>query len=195
MKIALLGGTFNPIHNGHMSLASEVKNKFHYDLILFIPSYIPAHKNVSAVISAEERLHMLKLAIDNIEWADYSDCEIQRKGISYTIETLKYIEERFSLSELPGLIIGDDLARGFNSWRNPEKIISMTNIIIAHRLYTEELDLPFAHKYIDNDIFSLSSSEIREMIHSGKDISEVVPAQVADYIREREFYKNETGCN
>jgi nicotinate-nucleotide adenylyltransferase len=195
MKMALLGGTFNPIHNGHIQLAEQVKLKFHYDKIVFVPSFIPAHKTLSQIISHEHRLEMLKLALENLEWAIYSDCEIIRKGISYTADTLAYIQQNYDLSEKPGLIIGDDLAAGFNSWKNPDKIIEMSNLIIAHRLYREEIPLSFSHRYINNSIFSLSSSEIREKRKRGDDLSGYIPEKVLTYICNKGLYLGEDTGN
>jgi len=195
MKIALLGGTFNPVHNGHLLLGKIVKDKFNYDKIVFVPSYIPAHKEVSGAIKAEERLHMLKLAIEDLEWADYSDCEILRKGISYTFDTLRYMKEYYDLSEKPGLIIGDDLAESFHSWRNPQIILELADLIVAHRLYEHKVILDFPHKYIDNAIYTLSSSEIRNLLHSGTDVTGIIPEAVAEYISDRELYSEQIRKN
>ncbi len=195
MKIALLGGTFNPVHNGHILLADKVRTMLGYDKILFVPSFIPAHKEISGSIPAEERLYMLTLAISKIPWADFSDCEIVRKGISYTYETLQYIKDFYSLTEKPGLIIGDDLVEGFSSWRNPQCILELADLIVAHRLYENEMDLDFPHQYINNDIYELSSSQIRRLIESGTDTEGFLPKDVFDYLTERDFYHDHTGRN
>lgn len=193
MRIALLGGTFNPVHNGHILLGEIVKKTLDYDRILFVPSFLPAHKEVSGSIDAIERLHMLKLAIEDLDWADYSDCEIKREGISYTYDTLRYINKYYSLTKKPGLIIGDDLAGNFYSWRNPQLILEQADLIIAHRLYENKLNLEFPHTYINNDLYALSSSEIRVLVQSGKEIQGILPEAVADYILERDFYHEQTG--
>lgn len=191
MKIALLGGTFNPIHLGHIHLADKVRTQFKYDKIIFIPSYIPAHKSINIDIKPEERLEMLRLAIGKISWASYSDCEISRQGISYTVDTLKYITEQYKITGKPGLIIGDDLASSFNSWRNPDSILNMANLIVAHRLYADEILLLFQHTYINNDIYSLSSSDIRFKSENGEDISSYIPEEVLAYIRNKGLYLGE----
>jgi nicotinate-nucleotide adenylyltransferase len=138
---------------------------------------------------------MLIEALSDLEWTDFSDCEIKRKGISYTADTLEYIEENYSITGKPGLIIGDDLAVGFSSWRNPDKIVHMSDLIIAHRLSKDRIPLKFPHRYIDNDIFSLSSSEIREMVRDGLDISDYVPEKVFHYIKEKGLYIGEVKGN
>lgn len=184
-----MGGTFNPLHNGHLLLADLVKKTLNYDKIIFIPSYIPAHKKVADSVSPEERLYMLIHTLEDYEWADFSDCEIKRKGISYTVDTIEYIRDHYLLSGKPGLIIGDDLALGFQSWRNPEKIVEMTDLIVAHRLYEQKISLDLPHKYIDNDIFTLSSSKLRDMVKNGYDISEYVPDKVYSIIMEKGLYR------
>lgn len=188
MKIALLGGTFNPLHKGHINLADLVRKEFSYDKILFVPSFTPAHKEVAGNVSAEERLHMLKISLESLDWALYSDCEIRRKGVSYTVDTLKYVKSHYSLEGKPGLIIGDDLAVGFHSWRNTGRILDMADLIIAHRLYDEEVSLSFPHKYAHNRIYSMSSTEVRDMLSKGEDIRTVIPGPAAEYIIEKGIY-------
>lgn len=189
MKLALLGGTFNPLHNGHLNLAEEVLKEFSYDRILFVPSYIPAHKEVSGNISAEERLHILKISLENIGWALWSDCEISRKGVSYTVDTLMYVHENYDLKGKPGLIIGDDLAEGFHNWRNTDRILEMADLIVAHRLYENEVPLDFPHRYAHNVIFPMSSSFIRNESMTGGDISSWLPFPALKYILENRPYE------
>ncbi|MCP4178701.1 MAG: nicotinate (nicotinamide) nucleotide adenylyltransferase [bacterium] len=191
MKIALLGGTFNPVHNGHLRLAEEVKNKFQYDKIYFVPSCIPAHKSINDAISPVQRFEMLQIALDNLDWADISNCEIERKGYSFTIDTLEYFYKNYLFTGKPGLVIGDDLAEGFYSWKDPEKIIQIANLIVAHRLFKEDISLTFSHQYIDNSIFNLSSSEIRDKYKMGEDIVSFIPAGVLSYIKNKGLYLGE----
>ena len=188
MKIALLGGTFNPIHNGHINLAEKIKSKFKYDKIFFIPSFIPVHKTNPINVLPIERLEMLEIALNDLDWASVSDCEIKRQGFSYSVETLRFFYKNYSFTGKPGLIIGDDLAAGFNSWRDPGKIIRLSDLIIAHRLYREEIPLSYKHKYIDNEIFSLSSSEIRDLHKRGESIESFLPERVHSYIIKKGLY-------
>ncbi len=191
MKIALLGGTFNPVHNGHLRLAEEVKNKFQYDKIFFVPSCIPAHKNINDTISPAQRFEMLQIALDGLEWADISNCEIERKGYSFTIDTLEYFYNNYLFTGKPGFVIGDDLAEGFCSWKDPDKIIQIANLIVAHRLFKEEVSLTFKHQYIDNSIFNLSSSEIRGRYKRDEDIGSFIPDRVFSYIKNKGLYLGE----
>jgi len=188
MKLAMLGGTFNPLHNGHINLARVVREEFRYDKILFVPSFIPAHKEISGKVRAEERLEMLRLSLEPYEWAEYSDCEIRRKGVSYTVDTLQYLYGNYELEGKPGLIIGDDLAERFLEWRSTDRIFEMADLIVAHRLYEHEVPLSFPHRYANNEIFSLSSSEIRELICSDRDIDSLIPREASRYISDRKLY-------
>ena len=191
MVIALLGGTFNPVHNGHLLLANKVRREFNYDKIVFVPSYIPAHKDIQGGIAAGQRLEMLLLAINNLPWAECSDCEIIRQGVSYTIETLEFIASKYTLSGRMGLIIGDDLLVGFSSWKNPEKIVEMADLIVAHRMFKEEVPFPFDHRYVNNTIYPLSSSEIRALVKQNRSLLNCMPRQVLDYIGEKKLYRGE----
>ncbi|MBN2656456.1 MAG: nicotinate (nicotinamide) nucleotide adenylyltransferase [Spirochaetales bacterium] len=188
MKLAMLGGTFNPLHNGHINLAMVVRKEFGYDRILFVPSYIPAHKDISGEVTAEQRLEMLRLSLVPYDWAVYSECEILRKGVSYTVETLEHIYGNYDFDGKPGLIIGDDLAENFLKWRSTDRIFEMADLIIAHRLYENRVELNFPHRYADNSIFSLSSSQLRDYIKSGIDVSSLIPLEAANYIMERKLY-------
>ena len=133
MKIAIFGGTFNPIHFGHLFLAEEVRSSLGYNKILFIPNYIPALKKIQANITPEQRLQMLHIAVDSSEQFIVDDCEIKRAGVSYMIDTLEHIGYKYDLSEKPGLIIGDDLIKQLPSWKDVEKIFERAIIIVAHR--------------------------------------------------------------
>ncbi|MBB6479030.1 nicotinate (nicotinamide) nucleotide adenylyltransferase [Spirochaeta isovalerica] len=188
MKLTMLGGTFNPLHLGHINLAEIVREEFAYDRILFVPSFLPAHKDITGNVSADERLEMIRLSLRPYDWADYSDCEIRRKGVSYTVDTLEYIYSHYEFEGKPGLIIGDDLAENFYKWRSTERIFELADLIIAHRLYKHEISLTFPHRYADNRIFSLSSSQIRDLAQSGQDLSDLVPPEALRYIRENRLY-------
>lgn len=189
MRMALLGGTFNPLHNGHIILAGEILNEFSYDRILFVPSFLPAHKDIAGDIEAADRLKMLQLSLEGIPWAEVSDCEIRREGISYTADTLHFVKENFELEGKPGLIIGDDLAEGFHRWRRTGEILEMADLIVAHRLFDKEIALQFPHRYAHNSIFVLSSSEIRDKITQDEDISPFIPEAAARYVRQRKLYR------
>ncbi len=135
MKIAILGGTFNPVHTGHVLLARSVCDTFGYDKILFVPSFMPPHKIVTESVSVEDRLNMLALACEEDSRFEVEKCEIERGGISYTWDTVCYIEEKYSavLEGKLGLIIGQDLSAEFSKWKNAGQLAEKTDLILSHR--------------------------------------------------------------
>ncbi len=141
MKIAVLGGSFNPIHLGHAMLADSVLKECGFDKILFVPTYIPPHKLMNSAISPEQRLEMVRLfcessCIDGVQKFFAEDCEILRGGTSYTVDTLSYISEKYK-DELdgsrPAFVMGQEVASQFYKWKNPEKIAALADILIARR--------------------------------------------------------------
>lgn len=188
MRILLFGGTFNPVHWGHLVLAEELREEFSYDLVLFVPSARPPHKQVSVSDPGpEERLAMLRLAVSGNPGLAVDDCELHREGPSYTVDTLKYFLSHYEVEGRPGLVIGDDLAPGFASWREPETIASMADIIIARR-GGEGTAFPYRHLNARNRLIPISSSEIRERLMSGLSVRYLVPEAVLDYIRKGGLY-------
>ncbi len=138
MKIAILGGSFNPIHIGHLSLADEVCVSLGYDKVLFVPTFIPPHKEMGEAASAEARAKMVELACSKDSRFDLEDCEIKRGGVSYTYDTICFIEEKYKTSEKIGLIIGSDLFQTFYLWKNAESLSKKCNLILASRPFDEE---------------------------------------------------------
>lgn len=194
MKLAVLGGSFNPPHIGHLALAEDVRITFGYDKILFIPVHVPPHKQLASGASDEDRLNMVSLAVSENPFFDLSDCEIKRGGVSYTIDTLKMLKNVYKneLEGKIGFIIGDDLAAGFSSWHCAEQIPEEADLILACRNCSDvtRLDFPYKHKTILNDVISVSSSEIRQKIIQGKSYRYLVPNSVYRYINERHLYEN-----
>lgn len=192
MRLAIIGGTFNPPHVGHLILAEEILATGDFDKILLIPANIPPHKVPKDDPGPDMRLAMLQESIEG--WPSFivEKCELERKGISYTVDTLKVIYEKYSLvTDKPALVIGDDLALDFMAaWKNPEGILNLTNLVIAHRLYKEEVVLPYPHRYIDNLIIPVSSSLIRERIAKNGAWRTLVTSHVRETIEHYGLYGN-----
>jgi nicotinate-nucleotide adenylyltransferase len=188
MRIAIMGGTFNPVHYGHLFLAEEVKNRLGYDKILFIPAFKPAHKSVTSSVPANHRYVMVKLATTGYPQFAIDDCELRRGGISYTIETVTEIREKYKQNTEIGLIIGDDLLTQFHLWKNAEELAAQTELIVARRIYKTRRKFRYPHAYLDNKILPISASEIRQRIASHHTIRFLLPDKVYDYIREHALY-------
>lgn len=189
MRTAILGGTFNPLHWGHIAIAEEVRHAGGFDEILFIPANIPPHKEVNDPGPAL-RLAMLKSGLSAYSWARISSCEIDRGGVSYSIETVRELVARGEVEPLPGLIIGDDLIGGLDSWRESGSLLSETLPVLVRRGGDTGLTAAFPHIRIDNPLVPYSSSDIRRRIAAGEPWTYMVPEQVRDFIRKRGLY----GC-
>lgn len=194
MNIAVLGGSFNPPHIGHLSLAEEVQRMFSYDTVLFIPAHVSPHKQMAICATDEDRVNMLRLALEPYKSFALEQCELERGGVSYTIDTVRYLKEKYAPLGLTGkiaIIIGDDLAEGFSHWRCAENLAQEAEIILARRDYSDAQDVPFLypHKTIRNKLVLVSSSDIRSRIKNRMEWSSLVPNSVYRYITERHLYE------
>jgi len=188
MKLVMLGGTFNPPHNGHIRMAELVRLQLGYDRVVLVPSYQPAHKTVDSGATAGQRLEMVRLAASRLPSAFVSDCELHRKGVSYSIDTVRYLKKLYRPEGKPGLIIGDDLIAGFHRWHKVDELVREADVIVVHRGEPEELNLPFPHCYVDNPLLPVSSSEIREALRAGRSVDDLLPPAVLDYIGRNRLY-------
>ena len=192
MKIAILGGTFDPPHLGHLILADTVIKELNYDKVLFIPSKIPPHKNISGEVSNEDRLNMLKLSIEDDKRFSFDDYELKSEGISYTIKTLNYLYENYDIDGKIALIIGADLIKDFHKWKEPEKISELANIVAVNREESDNLDKENIEKYNIKVIIApridISSTLIRERIKKNKAFRYFLNDKVYNYIISNKLY-------
>lgn len=188
MRLLVLGGSFNPVHIGHLVMADELRAEFGYDLVLLVPSLRPPHKELAEEPGAERRLAMLALAVGEDPRIAIDDCELRRGGTSYTIDTLASLGSRYELDGKPGLIVGDDLIPGFPSWRNPGEIAEAADLVCAHRSTDLELPLAFPHRYAHNSLVRVSSSMVRRRIAEGQPFRRLLAPEVYRYIVENGLY-------
>ncbi|HTX71888.1 MAG TPA: nicotinate (nicotinamide) nucleotide adenylyltransferase [Rectinemataceae bacterium] len=188
MRILLVGGSFNPVHIGHVATAREVGLQFGYDLMLFVPSLRPPHKRLAEEPGPNHRLAMLRLAAGDDAGMAVDDCEITRGGTSFTIDTVRDIATRYAIEGKLGLLLGDDLIPGFPSWKDPALLASEADIICAHRKSVERLPLSVPHRYADNPVIAVSSSLVRERIAHGQPFRHLVPESVYEYIIKEKLY-------
>ncbi len=219
--VGLFGGTFDPIHRGHLLAAEKVKKAFGLKEIVFIPSALPPHKPEARVTGARDRLAMLRLALFRFDGFSVSDCEIRRQGFSFTIDTVQFFLENASNGTRMYLIMGHDAFLEMNTWRSFEKILEQIPIIVMKRPgfasppdgggqrvldsfirttlskdyrlledgagYTHPTFKPI-HLF-QGVLVDISSSDIRERIRKGREISSFVPDAVKDYIHEKGLYR------
>lgn len=194
MRIGIFGGTFNPIHYGHLINAEIVRTEHSLDRIIFIPSKMPVHKKLAGMTSSEDRLNMIRLALDSSNNMEVSSIEIDMDTPSYTITTIEELKKKSTQTEYY-LIIGWDSFNEINTWKDYKKLIKTVPIIVMNRkgktidrekLINSSLNIIFA----DNPVIEISSTCIRERISSGETIKYLLPDKVIEYINEMGLYTN-----
>lgn len=187
MKIGIYGGSFNPIHNGHIFIAKYVTKALKLDKLLIIPVGIPSHRE-NTLVDGEVRIKMCKEAFKNEKKIEVLDIEIKSKKLCYTYDTLLKIRELYKNSEIYE-IVGGDSAENFTSWKNYEEILKLSKIVIFKRKgYKSNLPKEKVIE-IETSYLPYSSTEIRNKIKNGKRIDEDVPKEVEKIIVEKGLYK------
>jgi len=190
--ISLLGGTFDPIHNGHLYIANEVAAAFSADKVIFIPSREPPHRGATTA-TAQQRADMLDLAIQDHDGFVSSNVELERPGPSYTIDTVKTLVKCYPDDEMT-LILGADAYRNFTTWLHFEEILEYCKLIVVNRV--ENADNYVSDERINSDsVYPLqvkscpiSATQIRQCIANNESIDGLVPDNVRDYILENKIY-------
>lgn len=188
MKIGILGGTFNPIHIGHLILAEEVREKAGLDRIIFVPTYLPPHKDRSGIADARDRYKMIRLAIRGNRNFSLSDIEIRRNGFSYTIDTLVALKRIYAKDELY-FITGSDLLKYLDEWKDLDEIIKMVRFIVATRPGYPLEKIPAYITTVPIRAVDISAFEVREAIKEKKSFRYLVPESVLNYILKKGLYQ------
>lgn len=188
MKIGVFGGTFNPIHIGHLILAEEAREKLGLAKVIFVPAYLPAHKDDAGIAPAKARLKMLKLAIKGNKYFSASELEIKREGRSYTIDTITELKKRHPRDDLY-FIIGSDLLKYLNEWKDLSEIIKMVNFIVATRPGYPLDQIPSNIKTLAIRAVDVSAFQIRACIKENRSFRYLVPDEVFIYINKKGIYR------
>jgi len=192
MKIAILGGTFDPVHNAHMIIAQYAKEQYNIDRLIFMPGGNPPHKK--NVTDKKFRYDMTKLAVgDNFEISDF---EVNREEYSYSLFTLLAFREKYPHDDIY-FIIGEDSLDDIQKWYKPEEILKLCKLLVFPRkneklckkIEDTKAALGGEIFAIDAPVFGISSTQIRQRIKEEKSIEYIVPPKVAEYIEENELYK------
>ncbi len=188
--IGIIGGSFDPIHIGHLITAQAVLEKRNLDKIIFIPCYVSPHKINNKSVSPARRMEMVKLAIESNPNFTVSDFEIKANKVSYTVETLKHYGKFY---EKIDFIIGYDNLINFNSWKDPDKIVELANLVVLKRNFVApsySFHSYFAKAiFVDTPIVEISSTEIRDRIGKGLPVNYFLTKEVNEYIFEHGLYK------
>ena len=195
-RIGIMGGTFDPIHNGHISIAQKVKDSYHLDEVVFVPSGNPPHKKERQITDASHRLAMVKAAISEIEGFTFSTMEMDRKGYSYALDTVNEFYAIYGDDIDLYFITGADAIAEIGTWHRADELMKKCSFIAAARpgYHIDEAYRRIAEKF-DHRISLFretaheeSSSEIRRRIENGEDLGDMLPSAVADYIRTHGLY-------
>ena len=199
MRIGILGGTFDPPHVGHILLASDARESMGLDRLIFVPTGSqPLKVNNPPVAPGQDRLEMVRLAVADDAYYTVDDTEIQRKGLSFTVDTLEHLAERFSSAKL-FFLMGQDALAMFSQWKNPERIRELATLAVMRRGKGEEgsgkgesrteTDRPPGVISVSTRRVDVSSTEIRERLRADKSIKGFVPESVERFIEARGLYK------
>ena len=214
MRLGLFGGTFNPIHLGHLRAAVEVREAFNLDRLLLIPSAHPPHKVADHVANAEDRLEMVRLAIQDEPPLETSDVELARPGLSYTIETLRYFQKQYGSETDIHFIVGQDAFSEITTWKSYQALFVTAHFIVMTRPSSKLHSLEdFIHTRISAEyqydptfnLFShprwctifclnithldISATKIREWVRLGRSIRFLVPDVVQGFIDKKRLYR------
>jgi nicotinate-nucleotide adenylyltransferase len=211
MRIALFGGSFNPIHLGHLRAAEEDREAMGLDLIYFVPAASPPHKPPIGLAPAEHRLQMVRLATKGNRYFMVSDVEVRRSGSSFTIDTVRYFRATMRAQPELHLIMGGDQFAELDTWKEADELTRLCNIIVHTRLsekqpgaeipiamlsrfgYTKG-DKSYVHcsghtlNFVSTTFFPISATVIRSKLAAGESIRYLVPSDVVDYIERHNLY-------
>lgn len=211
-RIGLLGGTFDPIHNGHLGLAAYVLNDLKLDSVLFIPAARPPHKGHAGVTSFAHRLAMVKIAIRDNPRFFVSDMEARRSGLSYSVDTLKELRIRLDPTVLLFFIIGMDAFVELETWKNCQQLLDYADLAVVARpdyplgLIEQGIDRLGRYSFdagrarwaapdrlgriypVNMSPVAISSTDVREKAQSGASLAGLVPAEVSTYLKEHHLF-------
>lgn len=188
-RIGLFGGTFNPIHNGHLAIAQSAFEKLRLDKVIFVPAKLPVHKDPRLVVSPSKRLRMVELAVEAYKNFECSDIEIARKGKSYSIETVQEYRKKYADDKLY-FIIGADSSLKLHTWKRIDELVTMVSFVCVNR---PGIALSLSEKrcrHISMPALDISSSGIRSRIAKGLPVGYLLPQVVEDYIKKKKLYRS-----
>ncbi|MBN2417973.1 MAG: nicotinate (nicotinamide) nucleotide adenylyltransferase [Deltaproteobacteria bacterium] len=212
MRLGILGGTFDPIHLGHLRLAEEMCEEINLSKILLIPGAQPPHKDGPFLAPFIDRLEMTRLAAEYSDYLEACDIEGLRKGPSYSIETIRIIREKYRNNLALYFILGSDAFKEINTWKEYKDLFRITNFVVIERpgIILEEMGTfikslgmdfketgagDFSNPYGNHvllkksTLMAISSTKIRQAVREGKSINFIVPQKVKEYIIRKELYK------
>jgi nicotinate-nucleotide adenylyltransferase len=189
MRIGILGGTFNPIHTGHLVLAEEAREKLNLDKVILVPAYVPPHKKEEDLAEPNDRFKMVELAIRGNPNFEVSSVEIDAKTTSYSVETLKAFRQKYGEDARLFFLTGADSLGELYTWKEIDQIFKLSNFIVTNRPGYDIANVPTGVDVVTITSLEISSSLIRRKIKEGKSIRYLVPEPVREYIIARRLYR------
>ena len=200
MNIGIFGGTFDPVHNGHIYLAKTAVEAVKLDKLIVMPDKLPPHKQASGMVSDKDRFEMCRIAFEDMPCATVSDWEMRQSGKSYSVYTMRHFKELYPKDKL-WLVIGSDMLLCFDKWYRYDEILSMASLVCVSRKNDDTTQkLRAFAKYLTDKCggeivvtdalpCEVSSTEIRESIKKMRDTSCYFPKKIVQYIYEHKLYK------
>lgn len=186
-RIGVLGGTFDPIHHGHLAAASEVAAALHLDQVLLVPVHSQPFKLDQRMAAPEHRLAMCRLAVEGDDRLGVSDVDVARGGVTYTLDTLTDLRAEMPDAEVFFITGSDALAR-LHEWKDAERLTSLARFIGVTRPGHSLPDMDMPHTLVEVPAMAVSSTDVRRRVRTGAPIRYLVPRAVADYIAKHDLY-------
>ena len=186
MRVGIFGGTFNPIHNGHLLLAETARDQLSLDRVVFIPTNHPPHKRAGELLAGATRLALIRAAIHDQTAFTVSDVELERGGVSYSIDTVKILHERLPSATLFLLIGQDMLSVRWLKWKELKRLCT---VVAAHRPTSGRTRREPNLKWLDMPQVDIASSDIRQRLRKGRSIRYLVPPAVERYLHHHGLYR------
>jgi nicotinate-nucleotide adenylyltransferase len=188
-RIGILGGTFNPIHYGHLAVGEVVAEKFKLDQIIFVPAYVPPHKiHYKDIASPHHRLAMVRLAVRGNKKFRVSNIEMKRQDRSYTIDTIRYFQKKFPKNVKFLFVIGSDMLPTLSTWKDVDDLKRMVQFIVVKRKDYDIDHINSKTMFVEEPNLGISASHIRVALKHKRPIRYMTPDSVIEYIRKHKLY-------
>ncbi|MGH7198067.1 MAG: nicotinate-nucleotide adenylyltransferase, partial [Candidatus Omnitrophota bacterium] len=191
LRIGIFGGSFNPVHRGHLKLAREAASELGLQKVFFVPSGRTPLKKDETLLPAALRVKLLKKAVGDDPAFRVSLCEIKRKGASYTVDTLKFFKKKFGKSATLYFLSGADTLKNLSRWRSPSEVLRLCRFVAFSRPGVHPRRVPKEVLFVPFDALPVSSSDIRKRLRQGKPVGRLVPPgtekSLKAYFKERSF--------